>query len=163
MITYFSSVLNLYILSKSQRWTTNVWFVFSFSSLKERWQPEAYSVIWLYNIYYYLDVIDHLLALRNCFHFFFVKVFSAQVTIILVNVKQKIAIRESIFLKFLDYFSSRKFLPLKYDTSIVVDNNYTGFFVSETWQSNVNLLPILNSNNFSQSLVSILNSQLYLH
>ena len=69
---------------------------------------------------FYLDVIDRFFVLINCFHVLFAKVFSAQFTVTLVNVKvyftkfeQKITIRESLFLEFREFFFSRKFLPAK--------------------------------------------------
>lgn len=60
---------------------------------------------------YYLDLIDHLFRLRNCFYFLFAIIFYAQLTVILVNAKvyfttfqQKFAIHKRLFRKFRDIF-----------------------------------------------------------
>ena len=66
---------------------------------------------------YYLDLIDHLFGLRNCFYFLFAIIFSAQFTVILVkreNFNKNLLFTKGYFLNFVIFFPGERFCPLKF-------------------------------------------------
>ena len=96
VVTYFSTVLKFIAIMKSKIVKVNG---------KRR---GMYLLLWRI-CGYYLHAIDTLFVLRDCFHFFFAKMFSAQFSyfdmkVYFAKFQQKFAIHESLFLYFLQIF-----------------------------------------------------------
>ena len=71
------------------------------------------NICCIFYVLNYLHGKDRLFVLKNCCQSLFAKIISVNVKVYFAKFSQKFVIHESLFLKFCEFFSSRKFLPAK--------------------------------------------------